>query len=376
MNFKISSATLFGSLSTLSRVIASKNALSILDNFLFKLEGEQLTVTASDLDTTLIANISVDSAEGSGMVALSAKILLDTLKEFPDMPLLFNVNDENLETTITSDIGGIYTFIGVNGNEYPKIPTLAEENKTVSISAEKLMIGISRTIFATDSSDLRRVMMGILFDFVENGLTFVASDTHKLIRVIDKSIKMNEPCSFILPHKPANLLKGSLAKEEGNVEVSFDSKNAFFKMPNYMMVCRLIEGKYPNYNSVIPKENLYKVIMDRTSFYNTMRRVSVFANKSSHLINIELTENMLTVSAQDIDFSISAVESLPCQYNGEPMVIGFKADFVLEILSNLEGEEIAIEITSPQRPGIFVPTVQAEDEDVLMLLMPMGNGNY
>ena len=373
MKFSISSINLLTHLQAISRVINSKNTLPILDNFLFKIEGQKLILTASDLETTLITSVDLDSVEGEGVIALSSKILLDTLKEFSDQPLTFDINDENLAMTIKSETG-VYNFIGQNGDEYPRIPNMEEEVNSLTIPTTLLSSGINKTLFATAEDELRPVMNGIFFDITEGDVTMVASDAHKLVRIKSNTVKGDTVCSFILPKKPTNMLKNILSKESGNVQIQFDSKNATFTLANYKMVCRLIEGRYPNYNSVIPQNNPYEAIIDRVTLMNALKRVSVFSNQADNLIKLEFSENAIDVSAQDIDFSISAEEKLTCQYTGEPMKIGFKSSFLIDILANIASTDVVIGLAEPSRAGLIFPFDNDPEEDTLMLIMPLNVG--
>ena len=370
MKFDVSSTALLSCLQSISKVIASKNSLPVLDSFLFNLEGNTLTVTASDAETRLVTSVEVMNVQGAGLFAISAKILLDPLKELPEQPLTFDINDENLEVFIHFQ-NGKYNFIGQKGDTYPRQKPLKENAVTLLIDAPVLLSGVSRSLFATADDELRPVMNGVYFDIHADDLTFVATDGHKLVRLRNLSIQSSEQASFILPKKPANLLKTLLAKETGVVQVKFDDNNAYLTCANFEMVCRLIEGRYPNYNGVIPQENPYKVIIDRISFLNALKRVSVFSNQASSLVKLHLKDNLMTVSAQDIDFSTSAEERIVCQFEGTELNIGFKATYLIEILGNIGSEEVILELADPTRAGLLVPAENAENEDLLMLLMPM-----
>ncbi len=370
MKFIVSSTKLSSHLQAISRVIAPKNTLPILDNFLFNLKGNTLTITASDLETTLITSLEVDNVEGEGLVAFSSKILLDTLREFPEQPLSFNINDDNFAMVIKSETGS-YNFIGQNGNEYPRMPELSEESNLLTIPSETLMAGITKSIFAAADDELRPQMNGVYFDITTDNVTIVATDAHKLVRYTTTSAKGTTNAAFILAKKPANLLKNILPKESGDVQVQFDEKNAFFTLSNYKMVCRQVEGRYPNYNGVIPKNNPHKLIVDRLAFMNTLKRVSLFSSPASNLIKLELSANEIMISAQDIDFSISAIEKISCQYSGELMSIGFKSTFLVDILNNINSPEVVLELADPSRAGLILPLENEEGEDLLMLLMPM-----
>ncbi|MDD5183722.1 MAG: DNA polymerase III subunit beta [Paludibacter sp.] len=375
MKFIVSSTDLLSHLLAISRVINSKNSLPILDNFLFQLEGNMLTMTASDIETTLITSMEVETVEGSGKVAVASRLLLDTLREFPAQPLSFNINDTNLALVITS-ANGSYNFIGQNGDEYPRMPQLQEDARMLTLPVSTLSSGISKTLFCTADDELRPVMNGVFFDISEQGLTLVATDAHKLVRykTVHTSASLEEgeeTVNFILPKKPATMLKNILPKESGDVEIRFDKKNAHFKLGNYTMICRQVEGRFPNYNAVIPTSNPYKIIIDRVTLLNAMKRVSVFANQASNLVKLAFSTNEIHISAQDIDFSISAEETISCQFDEEPIKIGFKSSFLIEILGNINSTDIIMEMSDASRAGLILPFENEEGEEILMLLMPM-----
>lgn len=370
MKFIVSSTSLFSHLQAISRVINAKSTLPILDSFLLNLEGNLLTITASDLETTLITSMEVENNAGNGTIAISAKILLDTLREFSEQPLTFEINDENLAMVVKSGTGQ-YNFIGQNGEEYPRMLQLGAEATSLTVNVATLLAGISKTIFATADDELRPVMNGIYFDITTEDLTLVATDAHKLVRYQTTATKGSSAAAFILPKKPATLLKNILPKETGDVSIRFDDKNAYFTLSNYQMICRLVEGRFPNYNGVIPKNNPHKLIIDRLEFMNTLKRVSLFSNQASNLIKLQINGTELNVSAQDIDFSVSAEEKVACQYEGEPMSIGFKSTFLIDILNNINSTEVVIELADPSRAGLILPLENEENENVLMLLMPM-----
>lgn len=370
MNFIVSSAALYSHLQAISRVINSKNALPILDCFLFELQGDVLSITVSDSETTMKTSIPVQENSTEGKVAIAAKTLLDALKEIPEQPLSFSVSKDSLEVKVTYQ-NGQYSLIGQNADEYPKCAELGANQVGFVMGGETLLNGITRTVFATADDELRPVMNGVYFDITTDDITMVASDGHKLVRYQLKDVKGKERAAFILPKKPANLLKNILPKESGEVEIAFDERNAVFKLGNYHMICRLIEGRYPNYNSVIPKENPFKVIVDRVLLIGALRRVAIFSSQASSLIKLKLANNSINISAQDIDFSTSADESVVCQYEGNEMSIGFKSTFLIDILSNMPSDEIIIELADPSRAGVLVPGKQEENENLLSLLMPM-----
>jgi len=372
MKFVVSSIDLLNHLQAVSRVISSKNTLPILDNILFNLDGNKLELTASDLESTFITSMGLDNSNGSGIVAIPSRLLLDTLKEFPDQPLTFDIDTNTFAVVINSD-NGQFSIMGQNGEDFPQIPEIKEENKTTfEISTDILLSGISSTLFASADDELRPIMNGIFCELTTSDVTFVASDAHKLVKYKRSDAQANNNASFILPKKPASILKSMLGRETGLMIVEFDNKNAYFILPKFKLVCRLVEGVYPSYNSVIPTDNPNKMIIDRLKLYNSLKRVSVFSNQASNLIKLQLNGNQLTVSAQDIDFSISAYERLTCQYDGDSLDMGFKSSFLIEILQNLQSADVVLELSDPSRAGILLPLdKENDDEDVLMLLMPM-----
>ncbi len=370
MKFIVSSTALSSHLQAVSRVINSKNALPILDCFLFELQDGTLSVTASDNDTTLVTTLEVNESDGDGRFAITARTLLDALKEIPEQPLTFELNLTTLEIVVQYQ-NGKYSLMGQNPVEYPLPAVLGENAVRVDIDAEVLLNGINRAVFATADDELRPVMNGIYFDITTDDITMVASDGHKLVRFKTREAKGNERAAFILPKKPASLIKNLLPKEQGNVAIEFDERIARFTLENYSMVCRLIEGRYPNYNSVIPQKSPYRVLADRMQLIGALRRVSIFSSQASSLIKLGLQGGLMVVSAQDIDFSTSAEETLTCQYDGAPLSIGFKSTFLIDILNNISSADVVIELADPSRAGVITPAEQEEEEELLMLLMPM-----
>ena len=371
MKFVVSSSELLTPLQAISRVIASKNTMSILENFLFQLSGHTLTITASDLETTVQASIQVQDVEKEGSVAIPAKLLTDSLKEFPEQPLHFSLNAENMLIDI-SWAKGKFQFPGQPGDDFPELPALKEEFTTLSVPASTLLEGINRSLYATAEEELRPVMNGILFDMGEEQTTLVASDAHKLLCYTRKDLIASRVSRFILPKKPASILKTLLPKVSESIQVSFDDKNAIFLFPNYRLVCRLVEGNYPAYRSVIPTNNINKAVVDRIELLNSVRRVAVGSSQASNLIRIKLEADEITISAQNLDFSISAYERVGCQYNGEVMEIGFKWVFLAEILTNLPGQDVSLELSDPSRAGLLIPLGLTDpNEDICALIMPM-----
>jgi len=372
MKFVVSSTELLSHLSALSRVISSKSTMPILDNFLFQMTESEITITASDLESTLITSLTLDNIEGEGAIAVPAKLFIDTLKEFPEQPLTFQIDASSYNVEIFSD-NGKYSIMGQNADDFPVLPQLDEEGAaSINVSHVALRKGIEKTLFATADDELRPVMNGIFIELSSSYMSFVASDAHKLVRYRRTDAKADFDSSFILPKKPAGLLKNLLPKEEFDVKIEFDNKNAFFTLSSFKLICRLVEGNYPSYNSVIPTKNPNVMVMDRLNLYNTVKRVSVFSNQASNLIKLNINDNQLVVSAQDIDFSISAVERLSCEYEGDEIEIGFKSTFLQEILVNIPSADVKLELSDPTRAGLLLPAENAdESEDMLMLLMPM-----
>ncbi len=372
MKFVVSSTELLSHLQSISKVVSSKVTLPILENFLFKTEGNTLTLTASDSETTLITSLELENTDGEGSIALPAKLLTETLKEFPEQPLTFEIDMEMLSVEIYSE-NGKFSIVGAPGEDFPKPTELKEEEKTtVNLESGVLLHGINKTLFATAEDELRPVMNGIFFDLTPEKVSFVASDAHKLVRYRRYNAKSDKESNLILAKKPAGILKNLLYAGEDEVIVEFDDRNAIFSSPDFKMICRLIEGTYPGYETVIPVENPNKMTIDRVDLMNALKRVSVFSNQASNLVKLSLSNNQLMVSAQDIDFSISAYEKLNCQYDGDEMEIGFKSLFLIEILSNLASDEVVVELSEPSKAGLILPIEKEyDDEEVLMLLMPM-----
>ncbi|MGL5319092.1 MAG: DNA polymerase III subunit beta [Bacteroidales bacterium] len=370
MKFVVSSTDFLAHLQTIGRVINSKNTIPILDSFLFTLDQDVLTIKASDGETTLETSMRVADGEGSGLFAIPAKMLVDPIRELPEQPLVFEINDTNLEVFIYFQ-NGKYNLIGQSGETYPLSPELTPNSLSLKTDVESLLNGVTKTLFATADDELRPVMNGIFFDIDQESITFVASDSHKLVRFKNSMIHSEMKSSFILPKKPANMLKNILPKEEGEVTIQFDDRNAYFTFSNYRMICRLIEGRFPNYNAVIPQSSPFKLIIDRVLLMAALRRVSHFSNQASNLVKLQISENQIVISAQDIDFSTAAEERLTCQYHDAPINIGFKSSFLVEILNNINSTEICLELTDSSRAGVITPLEQNEGENLLMLLMPM-----
>lgn len=370
MKFVISSSALLSFLSTTAKVISSKNTLPILDYFLFDVRDGELHVTASDLETTITGAIKPERIDKEGVIAAPVKLLLDSLKEFSEQPLTFEADESSWEIKMSWKSGSI-TLPGTSGLSYPAAPQLGDDKTEMEFDVDILLTGINKTLFATADDELRPVMNGIFFDITPSGYTFVATDAHKLVKFTVENDGKNA-ASFILPKKPANLLKTILLKEDDVVKVGFDSKNVVFQLKNSTLICRLIEGNYPNYNGVIPANNPNKVVVDRIELLNGIKRVAVCSNQATNLIRLDISGNMINLTAQDLDFSYSAHESLPCSYEGDNITIGFKSTFLVEILSNIETQSVLIELADSTRSGVFKPVYdEKQGSDTLMILMPM-----
>ncbi|MEA1787642.1 DNA polymerase III subunit beta [Arenibacter sp. GZD96] len=368
MKFIVSSTYLLKQLQVLGGIINSSNTLPILDNFLFDLNQNALTVSASDLETTMSSILKVES-ESTGVIAVPARLLLETLKTFPEQPLTFVVEANN--TVEISSNYGKYALAYADGSEFPKAVKLQDPSKTVLLG-DVLATAITKTIFATGNDDLRPVMSGVFFQFSPEGLTFVATDAHKLVKYQRTDVTASEVAEFIMPKKPLNLLKSILAGSEADVQIEYNHSNAKFSFEDTELVCRLIDGKYPNYEAVIPKENPNKLTIARNQLLSSVRRVSIFSNKSTHQIRLKIAGAELNISAEDIDYSNKAEERLTCSYLGDDMQIGFNSRFLVEMLNNLTSDDISLEMSLPNRAGILTPVDGLDEgENVIMLVMPV-----
>ncbi|MCF6307382.1 MAG: DNA polymerase III subunit beta [Flavobacteriaceae bacterium] len=368
MKFIVSSSYLLKQLQVLGGIINSNNTLPILDNFLFNLDNNLLTVSASDLETTISSKLEVESSE-KGSICVPARLLLDTLKTFSEQPLTFTVEENN--TIEISSSHGKYVLAYASGEEFPSAIELQDPN-TTTLLGDVLATAISKTIFAAGNDDLRPVMSGVFFQFSTESLTFVATDAHKLVKYTREDISASETTEFIMPKKPLNLLKSILAGSEEEVTIEYNESNAKFSFDNTEMICRLIDGKYPNYEAVIPKENPNKLSIDRNQFLNSVRRISIFSNKTTHQIRLKIAGAELNISAEDIDYSNKAEERLTCDYQGDDMQIGFNSRFLTEMLNNLSSDEISLEMSLPNRAGILTPVDGLDEgERITMLVMPV-----
>ena len=371
MRFTVSSSALSSKLNMLAKVIGSKNSLPILDCFLFQVANGEMSITASDSDNVIKSTLALTDHDGEGEFCVPNRVILDALKELPEQPLHFDVDAAGEAVAIKIVYqNGLYNFTGQSAEEYPRTQSMTDACTTVSLPTEMLINNISRSLFATANDELRPVMNGIYFDLTADALAIVASDGHKLVRSKNFTIKSEPPSAFNLPKKPASLLKNILSKDGDDAIIKFDDRSAEIQFTDGVMRCRLIDGRYPNYNSVIPN-NPNEVTVDRRGLQSALRRVLPFASESSQLIRFHIESGRFEVSSEDIDFSTSAKEQLSCEYNGSPISIGFKGSSLMEILGNITSDNIIIQLADPSRAGIIVPAEQPENEDILMLIMPM-----
>lgn len=369
MNFVVSASSLLRHLKAISGVLNTNNTIPILDCFLFEINKGELMLSASDMETTITTSVKIDSND-SGTVAIPAKTLMDTMINIAEQPVSFILDKQKHSIKIKTE-NGDYNITGQNGEEYPRMPKLDSQNSIV-IKSDVLAHAINKTIFATGNDDLRPVMSGVFCQFNESNSIFVATDAHKLVRYTRNDAKAGVSSSFIMPKKPLNVLKGLLAGIDDAVKIDFNKTNALFSFGNIHLVCRLIDGKYPNYEAVIPKQNPNKLTVDRNVFLGALKRVSVYANKATHQIRLKVSGSQLRISAEDIDFANEGHETLTCTYVGEDMEIGFNSRFLVEMVGNLDSDEIIIEMSAPNRAGIILPNNKANpSEDVLMLVMPV-----
>lgn len=368
MKFIVNSLGLLKQLQLLNGVLNSNNTLPILDNFLFEMKQDELTLSASDLETSMTTRMAIQCKE-DGMIAVPAKLLLDILKSLPDQPLTIDVDGKTFGIEITSD-NGKYKLTGQNGDEFPKAPAMGA-SKALLIGADVLNRAISKTIFAAGNDDMRPIMSGVFFEIEPESVRFVATDAHKLVRMTRSDIG-GESAAFIVPRKPLNLLKGALSSLKSEVNMQYTENNAMFTFENVTLMCRLIEGKYPNYEAVIPKENPFKLTIDRLDFLNSIKRVSIFANRSTNQVRLKLTGSEIQLSAEDLDFANEAHEQLACTFVGDNMEIGFNSRFLQDMLNNLDANNVHVEMSAPNRAGIITEVEKSfENEDILMLVMPV-----
>jgi len=369
MKFIISSTTLLRGLQKVSGVLGTNNTLPILEDFLFELSDNKLCITASDLETTISVTLTADKSEGPGVIAIPAKMLQDIMKSLPEMPVTISVVDTSIEIFAGE---GKYKLIGHQSDEFPQVPVM-DNTISLELNSALLVNAFNKTLFATGNDELRPVMSGVLLQITEESITFVATDAHKLVRYRRTDFSSQTPTSIILPKKPLNHLKNVMSEdEEVKVKMEINDTNAMLKFDDIVLICRLIDGKYPNYEAVIPTQNPYSLSIDRKNLLNAIRRVSIFGSKSTHQVRFKISGKELLLTAEDLDFSSEAKERLTCSYEGDDIEIGFNSRFMQEMLNTLEPERIIIEMSAPNRAGIIVSEKDTDDpEDILMLIMPV-----
>lgn len=370
MKFNVPGKVLQQQIAAVSKVINAKNALSILDNFLLEVKGDLLFITGSDQETVMTAKIEISNLENDGKIAVNAKRLMDVVKEVSNFPLTIEVDDVQGNIDLQFP-GGHFEFMGVDAAEYPQSFDTDELTVEMSVPAQVILKGLDYTLFAISTETIRPMMTGVYWDFHENDITFVGSDTHKLVRYINSEYHPNRETSFILPGKPAGILRSLIGKDTENINILKDEKSAIFSFGDFRLGCRFVKGMYPNYNRVIPVDNPNELTVDRPILLAAMRRVSLFASKASSLVKMTLDSNSMRLDSQDLDYSTKANETVACSYDGNPISIGFNAVYMMEVLNNLPGDNIVVKLSDPGRPGLFMPFEQKENEEVLMLQMPM-----
>lgn len=373
MKFIVNSAYLLKQLSNINGVITTNPVVPILENFLFELEKGSLTVTASDLQTSMITELNVESKE-KGNIAVPARILLDTLKNLPEQPVTFSIDESTYSIEIISD-NGRYKLSGENATDFPKVPNVSNDF-TAEISTEVLSRAVNNTIFATSNDELRPAMTGVYVNLGEKNTTFVATDGHRLVRYRRTDVKSDNGSSIIIPRKALNLLKATLPTENQPVNIDFNLSNAFFKFGNIRMICRLIDERFPDYENVIPTQNNIKMTIGRGELLGALKRISIYANKTTHQVRLKITGSELQISAEDLDFSNEANERLSCEHEGEDIEIGFNAKFLVEMLTNLDSDQIRLSMSAPNKAGVLHPADKDKHEDILMLVMPVMLNQY
>jgi DNA polymerase III subunit beta len=373
MKFIVNSNYLLKQLSNINGVITTNPVVPILENFLFEIDKANLTVTASDLQTSMITTLNVESKE-KGNIAVPARILLDTLKNLPDQPVTFSIDESTYSIEISSD-NGRYKLSGENATDFPKVPAVSHDF-SANISSEVLSRAINNTIFATSSDELRPAMTGVYVNLGEKNTTFVATDGHRLVRYRRADVKSENGNSIIIPRKALNLLKATLPTENSDVSIDFNMSNAFFKFGNIKMICRLIDERFPDFENVIPSSSTIKMTINRVDFLGSLKRISIYANKTTHQVRLKITGSELQVSAEDLDFSNEANERLSCEHEGEDIEIGFNAKFLIEMLSNIGNEQIKLSMSAPNKAGVILPAEKDKNEDMLMLVMPVMLNQY
>ena len=373
MKFIVSSSYLLKQIAAINGVITTNPVVPILENFLFEISDGKLTVTASDLQTSMITELEVEAKE-RGSIAVPSKILLETLRNLPDQPITFSIDENSYSIEINSD-NGKYKLSGENATDFPKVPTMSDGN-SVNISSKVLGNAISNTILATSNDELRPAMTGVYLNLSDTNTTFVATDGHRLIRYRRVDVASEDGANMIIPRKALNLLNATLPSENTNVSVEYNVSNAFFKFDGVQMVCRLIDERFPDYENVIPTNNTNEMTIGRTEFLGSLKRIAIYANKTTHQVRLKITGSELVVSSEDLDFSNEANERLSCDHNGEDIEIGFNGKFLIEMLANVSSKQVTLKLSEPNKAGLLVPVDQGDNEDLLMLVMPVMLSSY
>ena len=370
MNFIVSSSYLLKNLNSISGIITSNPVVPILENVLFEIENGNLLITASDLQTSVIVELQVESKE-DGSVAIPAKILIDTLKNLPEQPVTFSIDDQNYNIEINSD-NGKYKLAGENSADFPKVPGVSDGFSAI-INSEILNSAISNTIFSTSTDELRPAMTGVFFKLSQSSGTYVSTDGHRLVKYIRTDIKGDEvDHDMILPRKSLNLLKSIIPSDKSSeIKLEFNASNAFFTFENVKMVCRLIDERYPDYDNVIPNDNSNSVTLDKSEILGSLKRISIYANKTTNQVRFKISGSEILISAEDLDFSNEANERISCDHDGDDIEIGFNAKFLIEMLSNIESEKVLLKLSEPNKAGLLIPENMSEKEDIIMLVMPV-----
>ncbi len=373
MKFIVSSANLLKQLNAINGVITTNPVVPILENFLFEIEEGNLTITASDLQTSMITEMPIEANE-SGSIAVPARILMETLRNLPEQPVTFSINDETYSIEISSD-NGRYKLAGENATDFPKVPEV-NDGFAVDMSSEILERALSNTIFATSNDELRPAMTGVYLAINDKSTTFVATDGHRLVRYRRVDIASEDKNNIIIPRKALNLLKATLPSEETAIRLEFNPSNAYFQFNNVKMICRLIDERYPDYENVIPSNNDNEMTIDRQQLLSTLKRIAIYANKTTHQVRLKITGSELQISAEDLDFSNEATERLACEHDGPDLEIGFNARFLIEMLTTLDAKSVTFQFSQPNRAGLIIPDNKEDNEDILMLVMPVMLNNY
>lgn len=369
MRFIVTSTALLKNLQLINGIISPNSILSVLEDFLFELKGNTLSITATDLETMMRVHIEVSEAQEDGSICIPAKTILEYMKNLPEQPVTFTINTQELSIEMSSSVGK-YKIMGENAADYPKEPA-PSDTSSFSISSIGLIEGINNSLFAVSTDTIRPVMTGVFFEIEEEGMNFVATDAHRLVQYRRNEVKATKATGFIVPKKPLQQLRSSLPADDTLLELTYNESHLFVTSPTISMSCRLIDGRFPDYRAVIPTDNPYKMIVNRVDFLSALRRLIIFANKTTNQVILNINGNSLQMHAQDVDFSFEGKETMSCQYTGEDMQIAFNAKLMIEMINNLDGGEVELSLSTSTRAGIFRPVETSENESLMMLLMPL-----